>query len=69
MPNTFIEISLRFGMRGPQLSSCTACATGLHCVGDSATFIRMGRTKRMLAGATEACVNSIAITGFSQMRF
>uniref|UniRef100_A0A183H2V9 beta-ketoacyl-[acyl-carrier-protein] synthase I n=1 Tax=Onchocerca flexuosa TaxID=387005 RepID=A0A183H2V9_9BILA len=62
------HVSIKFGMRGPQLSSCTACATGLHSVGDSATFIRMGRAKRMLAGATEACVNSIAVIGFSQMR-
>ncbi|EJD75391.1 beta-ketoacyl-ACP synthase II [Loa loa] len=62
------HVSIKFGMRGPHLSSCIACATGLHSVGDSATFIRMGRAKRMLAGATEACVNSIAITGFSQMR-
>ncbi|KAM3721496.1 Cytosolic Fe-S cluster assembly factor [Dirofilaria immitis] len=62
------HVSIKFGMRGPQLSSCTACATGLHSVGDSATFIRMGRAKRMLAGATEACINSIAVIGFSQMR-
>ncbi|EJW84474.1 beta-ketoacyl synthase domain-containing protein [Wuchereria bancrofti] len=62
------HVSIKFGMRGPQLSSCTACATGLHSVGDSATFIRMGRAKRMLAGSTEACINNIAITGFNQMR-
>ncbi|MCP9260881.1 Cytosolic Fe-S cluster assembly factor NBP35 [Dirofilaria immitis] len=43
------HVSIKFGMRGPQLSSCTACATGLHSVGDSATFIRMGRAE------THAC--------------
>lgn len=59
----------RYGLRGAHLSSSTACATGLHAVGDSATFIQMGRAKRMLAGATEACVNRIAITGFKQMRW
>uniref|UniRef100_A0A915PLZ6 beta-ketoacyl-[acyl-carrier-protein] synthase I n=1 Tax=Setaria digitata TaxID=48799 RepID=A0A915PLZ6_9BILA len=62
------HISIKFGMRGPHLSSSTACSTGLHAIGDAATFIRIGRAKRMLAGATEACVNKLAIVGFSQMR-
>ncbi|VDN03612.1 unnamed protein product [Thelazia callipaeda] len=62
------HVSIKFGMRGPQLSSCTACATGLHAIGDSATFIKMGRAKRMLAGATESCLNNIAVVGFKQMR-
>lgn len=55
-------------MRGANLSSCTACATGLHAVGDAATFIAMGRAKKMLAGAVEGCVNPIALTGFQRLR-
>lgn len=62
------HVSIRYGMRGPNLSSCTACATGLHAIGDAATFIAMHRAKQMIAGATEACVNSIALTGFRRMR-
>lgn len=50
------------------MSSCTACATGLHAIGDAATFIAIGRAKRMIAGATEACINPIAITGFQRLR-
>ncbi|VDK51124.1 unnamed protein product [Anisakis simplex] len=62
------HVSIRYGMRGPNLSACTACATGLHAIGDAATFIAMGRAKKMLAGAVEACVNPIAITAFQRMR-
>uniref|UniRef100_A0A915CBR3 beta-ketoacyl-[acyl-carrier-protein] synthase I n=1 Tax=Parascaris univalens TaxID=6257 RepID=A0A915CBR3_PARUN len=62
------HVSIRYGMRGANLSSCTACATGLHAVGDAATFIAMGRAKKMLAGAVEGCVNPIALTGFQRLR-
>ncbi|KHN76948.1 3-oxoacyl-[acyl-carrier-protein] synthase, mitochondrial [Toxocara canis] len=62
------HVSIRYGMRGANLSSCTACATGLHAIGDASTFIAMGRAKKMLAGAVEGCINPIAITGFQRCR-
>lgn len=57
-----------YGMRGPSLSSSTACATGLNAIGDASTFISMGRVERMIAGATESCVNPIAVVGFQRLR-
>ncbi|MFH4978792.1 hypothetical protein AB6A40_005501 [Gnathostoma spinigerum] len=62
------HISIRYGLKGANMSSCTACATGLHAVGNAATLIATGRSRRMLAGATEACVNAIAVTGFRRLR-
>uniref|UniRef100_A0A0N5AFY6 Cytosolic Fe-S cluster assembly factor NUBP1 homolog n=1 Tax=Syphacia muris TaxID=451379 RepID=A0A0N5AFY6_9BILA len=62
-------VSIQYGMHGPNLSSSTACATGLNAIGDAATFIAMGRCDYMIAGGTEACVNPIAVVGFQRLRY
>uniref|UniRef100_A0A1I8ABP6 beta-ketoacyl-[acyl-carrier-protein] synthase I n=1 Tax=Steinernema glaseri TaxID=37863 RepID=A0A1I8ABP6_9BILA len=61
-------VSMKYGLKGGNMSSTTACATGASCVGDAATMVALGRVRRMIAGAVESCVNPIAITGFNRLR-
>ncbi|KAK7195969.1 3-oxoacyl-acyl carrier protein synthase ii [Novymonas esmeraldas] len=55
-------------LRGPIGSSVAACATGAHCIGEAAAWVRDGRADVMVCGATEACVTPVAVAGFSRMR-
>ncbi|KAK0425453.1 hypothetical protein QR680_009210 [Steinernema hermaphroditum] len=61
-------VSMKYGFKGGNMSSTTACATGASCVGDAATMVSLGRVRRMVAGAVESCVNPIAVTGFNRLR-
>ncbi len=60
-------ISIRFGLRGPNMSVATACATGNNAIGEAAVTILRGAAEIMLAGGTEASILPIAIGGFNQM--
>lgn len=62
------HVSIRWGIRGPSLAPSTACATGVHAIGDAFRLIKYGHTKLMLAGATEAAVNPLSMAGFCQAR-
>ncbi|KAH7702740.1 Protein F10G8.9 b [Aphelenchoides avenae] len=61
-------VSLKYRMRGGNSSSTTACATGASCIGDAYMHVRMGRIRRVVAGAVESCVNPISVVGFQRMR-
>jgi 3-oxoacyl-[acyl-carrier-protein] synthase II len=61
-------ISLKYGLKGGNSSSTTACATGASCIGDAYAHIQSGRVRRVLAGAVESCINPISIVGFQRMR-
>jgi 3-oxoacyl-[acyl-carrier-protein] synthase II len=62
------QISMRFGMKGPNSCVSTACATGNHAIGDSFRIIQRGEADVMLAGGSEAVITPLTIGGFSSMK-
>ena len=61
-------VSIRYGLRGPNYATVSACASGAHAIGDAARYIRQGDAEIMLAGGSEAAVTPICIAGFSAMK-
>jgi 3-oxoacyl-[acyl-carrier-protein] synthase II len=61
------KVSMHFGLRGPNFSIATACATGNNCIGEAAEIIRRGQAKIMLAGSTEAAVVPVTMASFNNM--
>lgn len=62
------QVSIRFGYRGPNHASVTACASGAHAIGDAARMIALGDADVMLAGGAEAAVCRAGIAGFAALR-
>ncbi len=61
-------VSIQYGLKGPNTSVVTACATGAHAVGDAAKMIERGIADIMVAGGAEAAITPIAVSGFANMR-
>ena len=61
------QVAITFGMRGPNLSIVSACATGTNAIGEAAEVIRRGAADVMIAGGAEAAVVSVALAGFNSM--
>ena len=61
-------LSMYHGLRGPNLATCSACATSGHAVGEAWRTIKMGDANLMLAGGAEAAITPIGIGGFSAMK-
>jgi 3-oxoacyl-[acyl-carrier-protein] synthase II len=73
IPSTIINmisgnLSIKFGLKGPNLAMVTACTTATHCIGESGRLIEYGDCDVMVAGGAEAVVTELAMGGFAQAR-
>ena len=62
------QISIMHGLKGPNYSSVSACATASNCIIDAYMLIKQGFADRMLAGGSEAAINEIGMGGFNGMK-
>ncbi|MCA7118100.1 MAG: beta-ketoacyl-ACP synthase II [Acidibrevibacterium sp.] len=62
------HVSIKYRLKGPNHSAVTACATGVHAIGDAARLIAYGDAELMLAGGAEAAVCALGIGGFCASR-
>lgn len=58
------NLSIHFGLKGPNLATVTACTTGTHAIGEAARMIEYGDADVMVAGGTEAAITPTAVAGF-----
>jgi 3-oxoacyl-[acyl-carrier-protein] synthase II len=61
-------VSIKYGLRGPNYSIVSACASGAHSIGDSSKIIERGAADVMIAGGAEAPIVQLSVAGFSNMR-
>ncbi|KXW56788.1 beta-ketoacyl-ACP synthase II [Ferrovum sp. PN-J185] len=62
------NLSIMYGLKGPNLSLVTACTTGNHSIGDAARIIEYGDADVMIAGGAESAINDLGIGGFCAAR-
>ncbi len=62
------QVSIRFGAKGPNLATCTACSASAHAIGDAFEIIKRGDADAMIAGGSEAAVTPMSVGGFGQLR-
>ena len=62
------QVSIRFGARGPNSATCTACSASAHAIGDAFEIVRRGTAEAMIAGGSEAAITPLGVGGFAAMR-
>lgn len=62
------QISIKFGAKGPNSATATACTTGTHAIGDSFRIIARGDADIMIAGGSEAPITPLGVAGFCALR-
>ena len=62
------QVSIRFGAKGPNLATCTACSASAHALGESYEIIKRGDADAMIAGGSEAAITPMSLGGFGQLR-
>jgi len=62
------QLSIMYGLKGPNLALVTACTTANHCIGDAGRIIEYGDADVMVAGGSEACVSPLGVGGFCAAR-
>jgi 3-oxoacyl-[acyl-carrier-protein] synthase II len=62
------QVSIRFGAKGPNSATCTACSASAHAIGDAFEIIRRGDADVMIAGGSEAAITPMGVGGFAAMR-
>ncbi|MDB5825256.1 MAG: fabF [Herminiimonas sp.] len=62
------HLSIKYGLKGPNLAIVTACTTGLHCIGAAGRLIQHGDADMMIAGGAESTISPLGIGGFASAR-
>src|SRR5207342_1284502 len=62
------QVSIRFGAKGPNSATCTACSASAHAIGDAFEIIKRGGADVMIAGGSEAAITPMGVGGFAAMR-
>ena len=62
------QISIQFGLKGPNLATVSACASGAHAIGEALRLLRAGDADVILAGGSEATITPMAMAGFGNAR-
>jgi 3-oxoacyl-[acyl-carrier-protein] synthase II len=62
------QVSIRFGAKGPNSATCTACSASAHAIGDAYEMIKRGAADVMIAGGSEAAITPMGVGGFGAMR-
>ncbi|MEP6636042.1 MAG: beta-ketoacyl-ACP synthase II, partial [Acidobacteriota bacterium] len=62
------QVSIRFGAKGPNSATATACSAGAHAIGDSFKIIQRGDADIMICGGAESAITPMSVAGFASMR-
>ena len=62
------QISMKYGFRGPNYATVSACATSTHCIIDAFNLIRLHKANIIIAGGSEAAINEPGVAGFNAMQ-
>ena len=62
------QVSIRYGAKGPNSATCTACSASAHAIGDAFEIIKRGAADIMIAGGSEAAITPMGIGGFGALR-